>query len=253
MKELFDLTGRKALVTGSSRGIGKAIALGLAKYGADIMVHSAGNKEMADGVAACVEKFGVRSYTCVADLLEADGPELLFRETVRRMGAIDILVLNASIQYKKDWRTISHQDFERQMNVNVRASLDLMQRFIPNMASQKWGRIVTIGSVQQVKPHPEMLVYAASKAAQLSIVKNLAKQLAPFNITVNNIAPGVIDTDRNQAALSDEVYLNKLLNNIPAGAIGRPEDCVGAILVLCSEAGRYITGENWTIDGGMSL
>ena len=137
--------------------------------------------------------------------------------------------------------------------VRFRASLKLIQTYAPHMLSQRWGRIVTVGSVQQRKPHKDMLIYAASKAAQENMARNLAKQFAPFGVTVNNIAPGVIDTPRNEAALSDEAYRDAVLRGIPSSFIGQPEDCCGQILLLCSDEGRYITGENIFIDGGMQL
>jgi NAD(P)-dependent dehydrogenase (short-subunit alcohol dehydrogenase family) len=121
------------------------------------------------------------------------------------------------------------------------------------MQKNKWGRIITVGSVQQSKPHKDMLVYASTKEAQMNIVKNLAKQLAPWGITINNISPGVIYTDRNKTALDDSIYMKEVLNNIPCGYIGKPEDCVGSMLFLCSEEARYITGIDLLVDGGLHL
>ena len=121
------------------------------------------------------------------------------------------------------------------------------------MQKQAWGRIITIGSVQQQKPHKDMLVYAATKSAQENMVRNLAKQLAPAGITVNNVAPGVIETPRNYEALADEEYKKQVMNGIPCGYAGLPTDCSGLVLFLCSEAGRYMTGEDIYIDGGMKL
>ena len=253
MDQLYNLKGRKALVTGSSRGIGKAIALELAKCGVSVIIHHVGSVVEAESVAKEARTYGVKSYAVKADLMHAMGPLRLYEKTMEFLGSVDILVLNASIQYSKSWKEVTHQDFEEQMNVNFRASLELIQRFEPSMEEHHWGRIITIGSVQQAKPHPDMIVYAASKAAQLSMVRNLAKQLAPEGITVNNMAPGVINTDRNTKALSDEGYYKNVVGNIPAGIIGNVEDCVGAVLLLCSEAGRYITGEDWFVDGGMHL
>lgn len=129
----------------------------------------------------------------------------------------------------------------------------MIQRLAPAMIQRKWGRIVTIGSVQESKPHPEMVVYSALKAAQTLMVRNLAKQFAPHGVTVNNIAPGVINTDRSRARLTDQSYRDKVLTGIPAGFLGESGDCSGAALLLCSEAGRYITGQNLYVDGGMSL
>ena len=121
------------------------------------------------------------------------------------------------------------------------------------MKEKGWGRIVTVGSVQQNVPHKDMPMYAASKCAIMSLVENLAKQFAPFGITVNNMAPGVIDTPRNAGALSNPEYNKKVMAGIPMGYAGKPEDCAPAVLLLCSDEGRYITGANRDVDGGMKL
>jgi len=168
-------------------------------------------------------------------------------------GNIDILVLNASVQIRKRWDTITEDEFDTQMTVNFKSSVKLIQKYAPAMLENRWGRIVTIGSVQQKKPHKDMLIYAASKAAQMNMVQNLAKQFAPYGVTVNNIAPGVIATPRNDSALSDPEYKKQVMQGIPSERIGTPEDCAAQILLLCSEEGRYMTGEDIYIDGGMKL
>ena len=140
-----------------------------------------------------------------------------------------------------------------QMQTNFASSLRLIQLCAPKMKEKGWGRVLTVGSVQQYKPHKDMLVYAASKAAQMNMVQNLAKQLAPFGITVNNLAPGVIATPRNDAALADPDYAPKVLSGIPMGYAGESQDCAGAALLLCSDEGRYITGIDLVVDGGMKL
>ena len=121
------------------------------------------------------------------------------------------------------------------------------------MKEKGWGRIVTIGSVQQIRSHVEMIVYSATKVAQVSMVKSLAPQFAPFGVTINNLAPGAIATPRNDEVLSNQAYLTLVESKIPAGYVGQPEDCAGAAILLCSDAGRYITGQDLFIDGGMSL
>jgi NAD(P)-dependent dehydrogenase (short-subunit alcohol dehydrogenase family) len=121
------------------------------------------------------------------------------------------------------------------------------------MQRAKWGRILTIGSVQQARPHPEMLVYSATKAALANLVRSLAPQLARDGVTINNLAPGAIATGRNAEVLADEAYLRKVLAKIPLGYVGESHDCAGLAVILCSEAGRYITGQNVFVDGGMSL
>lgn len=251
---LFDLSGRTALVTGSSRGIGRAILVGLAQQGANVAVHCASNIEQARALAEEVARLGVRTCAVQANLAEDDAPQKLFDVVSQHFPQVDILVLNASTQTNKPWDEITHAEFELQMTVNVRASLDLMRLFLPGMVARGWGRILTVGSVQQVKPHPRTLVYAATKEAQMSFVRNLAKQYAARGITVNNLAPGFIATDRNAEAMANLDYMEHLLTvRVPAGVVGQPEDCVGAALLLCSEAGKYITGISLLVDGGMHL
>jgi NAD(P)-dependent dehydrogenase (short-subunit alcohol dehydrogenase family) len=253
MKNLFDLTGKKALVTGSSRGIGKEIALTLAEYGADVVVHSAGTLDQAKEVVEQIQAKGRKSFAIQANLMQPDCADIIWKKIEDEFGGIDILVLNASIQYSKNWEDITVQDFNEQMQVNVCASMQLIQKAVPNMKHNHWGRIVTVGSVQEVKPNPSMLVYSASKAAQTMMVKSLASQLAKDGITVNNFAPGVIMTDRNAEAYADITYREKVTAMIPVGFWGEPKDCAGAVLLLCSEAGRYITGDSILADGGKAL
>lgn len=245
----FSVMGKRALITGSSRGIGSAIALELARGGADIAVHCASNLERAREVAAQIASLGRKAEVFRADLCDpAEAAGLM-----ERVGRVDILVLNASLQIQKPWETLTAEDFCRQMQCNALASLLLMQGAVPAMKAQRWGRVVTIGSVQEAKPHPDMLGYSASKAAQTALVRSLAGQLAPYGVTVNNVAPGVINTDRNLAALNDEVYARHVVSMIPMGFYGEKEDCAGIVRLLCSEEGRYITGQSIYVDGGKSL
>lgn len=248
---MFDLTNKKALVTGSTQGIGFAIAQCLAKQGADVIIHGVSNIEKCERAAERISSTGIRAKfgTAVADLSTKDGSERLYDA----VGDVDILVLNASIQYRKKWNEITPEEMEIQMQTNFKSSLRLIQLCEPHMEKKGWGRIVTIGSVQQYKPHPDMAVYASSKAAQMNLVTNLAKQLAPFGITINNLSPGVIATPRNEAALADKEYSKRVMDGIPAGFAGTAEDCAGATLLLCSDEGRYITGIDLTVDGGMKL
>lgn len=245
----FSVMGKRALITGSSRGIGSAIALELARGGADIAVHCASNLERAREVAAQIASLGRKAEVFQADLCDpAEAAGLM-----ERVGRVDILVLNASLQIQKPWETLTVEDFCRQIHCNTLASLLLMQGAVPAMKAQRWGRVVTIGSVQEAKPHPDMLVYAASKAAQTLMVRSLAAQLAKDGITVNNVAPGVIYTDRNVEALSDPAYAQQVRNLIPVGFYGEKEDCAWIVRLLCSDEGRYITGQSYYVDGGKSL
>lgn len=246
---MFDLKGKKALVTGSSRGIGRAIAVKLAECGAEVVVHGAGNILKANETADIIRKNGGKASVKICDLSNPDS----LNGFIESIGNVDILVLNASMQIKKKWEEISVEDFYTQVNCNLLASMLLIKQAVPYMRTQKWGRILTVGSVQEAKPHPDMLVYSATKAAQTNMVKSLSLQLANDGITVNNLAPGVIYTDRNVEALSDPDYAAKVTASIPVGFYGTPEDCAPTAALLCSDEGRYITGQNIFVDGGKSV
>ena len=240
---------KRALITGSSRGIGRAIAIALSKEGYEIIVHCAGNVAKAEETKALIEAQGGVASVIVADLCDMYS----VKELAEEMGNIDVLVLNASLQIRRSWMEIPVEECYQQLNCNFVASMLLIQAAVPYMKEQKWGRIVTIGSVQEAKPHPDMLIYSASKAAQTNMVQSLSLQLASEGITVNNIAPGVIYTDRNVEALSDIEYAQKVTASIPVGFYGEPEDCTGIVSLLCSEQGRYITGQSIYVDGGKSV
>ena len=231
VKEMFDLTGKVALVTGSTRGIGKAIGDAFEEYGAKVIRHNTNVCDLADP-AAIDDWF---------DRLEAE-------ETMP-----DILVANASIQAKIPWTEFPLDEAQKEMQVNFFATLRMFQRAYPKMKAQKWGRLITVGSVNERRSHPQMCVYAATKSAQENLVRNLARQLASEGITVNNLCPGVFDTDRNVEYLSDPVYSQKVRDAIPMHYWAKPEDAAGSALLLASDAGRYITGSTIMIDGGISL
>lgn len=240
---------KTALVTGSSRGIGRAIAVRLAKDGYKVIVHGAGNLVEAEGTKKIIEQNGGTADIIMCNLCDTNQTKELFQ----KIKPVDVLVLNASLQYRTPWQEISLEACYEQLNCNFVSSMLLIQATVDYMKKNNWGRIVTIGSVQEAKPHPDMLVYSASKAAQTNMVQSLALQLAKDGITVNNVAPGVIYTDRNVKALSDPEYAKKVTDSIPVGFYGKPEDCAGIVSLLCSDEGRYITGQNIFVDGGKSV
>lgn len=238
-----------AFVTGSSRGIGRAIAIRLAKDGYKVIVHGAVNIKKAEETAEIIKKNGGEAEVIISNLCDLEQTKAL----AEKVKNVDVLILNASLQYRTPWQEITTEACYEQLNCNFVSSMMLMQAVAENMKKNGWGRIVTIGSVQEAKPHPDMLVYSASKAAQTNMVKSLSLQLAKDGITVNNVAPGVIYTDRNVEALSDPEYAKKVTDSIPVGFYGEPEDCSGIVSLLCSEEGRYITGQNIFVDGGKSV
>ena len=240
---------KTALVTGASRGIGRAVAIALANDGYAVILHCVNGIAKAEEVKAIIEANGGNAKILTADLCDPEQAKVL----AEKMGNVDVLVLNASIQIRKAWQDITLEESYAQLNCNFLSSMVLIQGAVPYMKQQKWGRIITIGSVQEAKPHPDMLIYSSSKAAQTAMVKSLSLQLAEDGITVNNIAPGVIYTDRNVEVLSDPDYARKVTDSIPVRFYGKPEDCAGIVRMLCSEDGRYITGQSIYVDGGKSV
>lgn len=253
IKNLFNLKGKTALVTGGSQGIGKAISQALAEYGANVVVNFRSGKALADQTWKEITEMGVDCHLLQCDLSDVDSSKIITEYLVNNKIEVDILVLNASVQFRKAWNEVTPEEFELQMNTNLRASLFLIQELYPIMQRKQWGRIVTVGSVQQIRPHQQMIAYAASKVAQVSMVKSLAPQFAPTGVTINNLAPGAISTGRNEEVLKDEQYKKNVESKIPIGFIGEPYDCAAMVLLLCSNAGRYITGQDIYVDGGMGL
>jgi NAD(P)-dependent dehydrogenase (short-subunit alcohol dehydrogenase family) len=251
--EKLSLSGKTALVTGSSQGIGKGIALAFAEYGANVILHCRKDRKEAEEVAGEIKKNGREAYIIQADLSKANSVADVYKKVYEKVKTLDILVINASVQAPANWMDVTEEDFDLQVHTNFKSTFQLMQRFAPDMIENGWGRILTIGSVQQIKPHPAMIVYAATKSAVLNLVQNMAMQLADKGVTVNNLAPGVIDTPRiDEKVPESEERINKRMET-PAGKLGNPEDCAAIALLLCSEAGNFITGQNIFVDGGMSL
>ena len=253
IKDLFDLSGKNALVTGSSQGIGQAIALALAEFGANVVVHNRKGDEEAHKVADQIRQTGGKGEVIGVDLLQPDAVEQLFRQAIEPFGMIDILVANASVQLPEEWQTTSADDFDKQVNANWKSTLLMLQRFEPAMTENGWGRILTIGSVQEEKPHPAMIVYAGTKAAVANMVRNLAMQLADKGVTVNNLSPGVIATPRIEEPTPPVPDRISQRMSIPLGPPGQPDDVAAMTVLLCSNAGRYITGQTIFVDGGMGL
>ena len=239
---------KTAFITGSSRGIGKAIALRLAAEGFRVILHGATESCKLLETKNAVEQIGGKAEIAVGDLCDLNAA----KELAAKVAGADVLILNASLQYRTPWQEISTEAAYEQLNCNFVSSLLLIQAAVPHMKEAGWGRIITIGSVQEAKPHPDMLVYASSKAAQTNMMRSLSLQLAKDSITVNNVAPGVVYTDRNLETLSDPDYAEKVKSSIPVGFYGEPEDCVGIVSLLCSDEGRYITGQSIYVDGGKS-
>ncbi len=246
----FDLTGRAALVTGANRGIGRAIAIGLAQAGAAVAVHEPILSEEGAGLVRALADFGVRGVHILGDFAEAGAAAAVGKAAERALGRIDILILNASIEIRQPWLEIAEPDVTTQVAIDFTAPLGLCQALVPAMAQRGFGRVLAIGSIQEARPNPQLVVYAALKAAQTNMMVNLARQYAAQGVTFNTVAPGAIETPRNAAVLADAAYRGRVEAQIPMRSLGQPEDVVGACLLLASAAGRYITGTTLFVDGG---
>ncbi len=250
----FDLTGRIALVTGGRREIGRAIAVALGGLGATVAVHHRGTADEApdaEATVAAITGEGGKAAAFGQDFATPGAGRALAATALGALGHVDILVLNASIELVEGFEEISDEHFDRQVNVNLRATFELLQELTPRMAARGWGRVVTIGSVQQQRPSPRMFVYAGSKSMQYNWARNLSRVYGTKGVTVNNIAPGAIATARNREQM--QTGRAQIEARIPVGRVGTPDDIVGAAMLLCTDAGRYVNGIDLPVDGGLAI
>ncbi|HYW58133.1 MAG TPA: SDR family oxidoreductase [Polaromonas sp.] len=245
------ISDKSALITGSATGIGLAIALALARDGVRVVLHGLPGQRAA--TTALANSMGALGSLHVDLQTESGVQELVEQCDELLPDGIDILVLNAAIERRAPWDQLSRGDAELQLAVNLLAPLGLTQKLTSGMRSRGWGRVLFVGSVQQVRPHPQLIAYAAAKAALENMARNLAVQLGASGVTVNTLSPGAIETDMNRAVLNDPEYRAAVLSRIPAGRVGTPADCAAAASFLCSDGAAYINGANLFIDGGMAV
>ena len=244
------LFGKTALVTGSSRGIGRATGLKLASLDAKVIFH--GSKE-SEKLRSAVAEAGNGAEAVTADLSNMDEAKKL-AEMLKNRGLIpDILVLNASVQSYTGLANFDGGEFLRMFQTNVESSCILLQELLPEMRKKEFGRVIFVGSINGIRPASRLAVYGATKAALMNIAKTAALENAPYGITVNTILPGVIETDRNAAVLEDPVFAEKLRGQIPMHRFGSAEECGDLIAFLASDQASYITGNEISISGGWQL
>lgn len=247
----MDLTGRCALVTGASRGIGRAIAVALAKAGADVAINYSGNEEAAKQTENICAAYGVNTLVIKADVSKTEECKAMVEQVKERFGKIDILVNNAGITRDKLMIGMTETDFMDVINTNLKGSFLCMQMVSKLMLKQRYGRIINLSSVVGLHGNAGQVNYAASKAGVIGMTKSAAKELASRNITVNAVAPGMIETD--MTAVIPEKAKEAMMESIPAGRAGKPEEIANVVAFLASDVAAYITGQVVSVDGGMGI
>ena len=247
----MSLTGKTAIVTGGSRGIGRAVCLELARRGCNIVLSFAGNTAAADQTVSDCQALGVQALAVQGNVADADAVKALFDAALEKFGAIDILVNNAGITRDNLLMLLKEEDFDAVVDTNLKGAFLCMKAAVRPMMKQRRGRIISLSSVVGLHGNAGQVNYAATKAGVIGMTKSLAKELAGRNITVNAVAPGFIDTD--MTAVLPEKAKEAILSSIPMARLGAAEDVASAVAFLASDEAGYITGQVLAVDGGMSM
>lgn len=256
------LEGKVALVTGSSQGIGQAIAVRLASEGAAVVINYRSHPEGAEETLTKVQTVGGKcymaqcpnshGYTLKADLGNVNDLRQLVADSIEHFGKLDILVNNAGIEKHASFWEVTEADYDAVLNVNLKGVFFATQAMVQHLRETKRpGKIINISSVHEELPFPNFAAYCASKGGIKMLTRNLAVELAPLGITINNVAPGAIETPINTKLLNDPAKLGALLQNIPLGRLGQPNDVASSVAFLSSSDADYITGSTFFVDGGL--
>ncbi|HKQ06166.1 MAG TPA: SDR family oxidoreductase [Blastocatellia bacterium] len=247
------LQNKVALVTGASSGIGKAIATRFAAEGAHVAVnYRPGGKSDMDAALAEAAVFGPTSIAVPADISKREDVERMVEQVIAQFGRLDILVNNAGIEIKKPFLEVTDEEWNKVIAVNLYGAFVVSQIAARQMVQQSAGKIINISSVHEDIPFPEYTAYCASKGGLRMMMRNLAMELAPYKINVNNIAPGAIATPINQAVLDDPAARKNAVSEIPWGRFGRPEEVAAVAVFLASDEAEYVTGSTYYVDGGLT-
>ena len=244
----MDLSDRVAIVTGSARGIGRAIALKLAEAGATVVVNDIG--ESANSVVQEIKAMPRQSLAVVADVSSPPDVTRLVEETIAVFGRIDILVNNAGITRDQLLMRMSDEDWDQVLNIDLKSVFLCSRAVLRHMVKQRWGRIISLASIVGVVGNPGQANYASAKAGIIGFTRTVAKEVASRGITVNAVAPGFIDTEMTQHL--PEEWKQQLKSRIPVGFLGTPRDVAETVAFLASEEARYVTGQVLNVDGGMA-
>jgi glucose 1-dehydrogenase len=248
------LKGKNALVTGSSRGIGKGIAVRFAAEGANVAINYVGSAAAAEEAAAQVRAFGVQAVIIAADIGSVAGVQGLIAAAIDALGPLDILVNNAGVEKHAPFWDVTEADYDKVLDVNLKGAFFATQAMVRHLqATSRKGRIVNISSVHEDMPFPNFAAYCVSKGGMRMMARNLAVELGPLGIGINNIAPGAIETPINTALLNNPQKLSSLLGQIPLNRLGQPDDVASLAVFLASDEASYVTGSTFYVDGGLSV
>jgi NAD(P)-dependent dehydrogenase (short-subunit alcohol dehydrogenase family) len=252
---LFSLEGQVAIITGSSRGIGRAIALRMAEHGAKVVVSSRKVAACEEVVKTIQDKYGKdRAIAIAANISSKDNLANLVAETERHWGQVNVLVCNAaSNPYYGPQAGIADEQFRKILDNNIVANHWLINLVAPKMIQRKAGSIIIVSSIGGLRGSPVIGAYCISKAADMQLARNLAVEYGPHNVRVNCIAPGLIKTDFARALWEDEAMLKERMVTTPLRRIGEPDEIAGAAVFLASQAGSYVTGQSLVVDGGVTI
>lgn len=246
------LAGKVAVISGSGSGIGQAIAIRFASEGATVVVNYLDKPEGADETKAKAEAAGGKAITVQGDVTKVADNQRLIDEAYKQLGRCDILVNNAGIEIGADFWDVTEKDYDAVLDVNLKGAFFLSQAFVRRLREAKQpGRIINISSVHEDMVFPHFASYCAAKGGMRMLMRDLAVELGPLGITVNNIAPGAISTPMNASMMANKEQLNALLANIPLGRMGTVDDVSSVALFLASEDGSYVTGSTYFTDGGL--
>ena len=249
----FQLNGQVAVVTGGSRGIGRACVEWLARSGAHVVVNYVRNKEAALSAVDLATREGVEAISICADVASLSGAETLIKTTVDHFKRLDILVCNAGIWKGNEVEKIDEDLWDKTIAINLKGTWTVCKAAVPFMKAQRSGRIVIVSSTAGQRGEANVSNYAASKGGQISFTKSLSTELGPFGITVNCVAPGWVDTEMNDNVFSDEQRLKSIIDGIPLGRVASADEIALPIVFLCTDAARHITGEVLNVNGGSVL
>ncbi|WP_348760268.1 SDR family oxidoreductase [uncultured Salinisphaera sp.] len=249
---LFDITGRLALITGSSRGLGHALARGLAERGAHVILHGRNLDTVAEAADHLMAETGVEIAYTAFDVTDADAVKEAIAELITTYGLPDILINNAGLQKRAPFTEFEPADWDQVLATNLSSAFYVAHALAGPMARRGRGKIVNLGSVQSVLARETIAPYAASKGGVAMLTKGMAADLARYNIQVNCISPGYFQTDMNTALWQDPDFDAWLKKRTPAARWGQLDELVGTLVYLCSEASNFVSGQNIFVDGGMT-